>query len=545
MQQLQQQSRISKATFSDEEALQKAKTWLNASVPEQVVPQQPAPDVYLVIKQLGTGDSLDLLPNLSQEQLLFCLDMDLWQRDRLDADTALAWLQQLWDADMDQAWRALQQLDFHLLVLLLKKLVTIEQGLEAFTDEALADGSYQNGDIYVCSYPDSESGKMLEQLLRRFRDEDMNFYLHLMETVQWEQLSSLEEEAWQWRNRRLEEYGFCSFTEAQALFAVCSREQLLQQEKKTKEILPPGSEPAPPQFALQQVAPGHLLGQVLAAGLPQQELYWELYYLLNKALCSQGQPWESMEQFTNQLQEMYQYLNLGLEHLCGQDVHQAQQCLQHWYLQQLFQLGFNLTMELKGQAQQVQETAIMPYLDGPYRAFLQGLLQARPRLYLGVYEDSAGGYRGFAETADLKAAQTWLQRLTCLHRLFCEHLPIQLPQPDSWDLSGCIPDAAADVTLSDIFLTALANRVLGRGFVLQPVDAADLPALHARICQQGSVDDRLREESLAWLEQMVPHSSFFVDECLQVWQEEFCAVAAAQLDPRFVGGLICRYPPGS
>jgi hypothetical protein len=91
-----------------------------------------------------------------------------------------------------------------------------------------------------------------------------------------------------------------------------------------------------------------------------------------------------------------------------------------------------------------------------------------------------------------------------------------------------------------MFLTALANRVLGRPFAPQPLPGAELAALHGLVSRQGRVAPELRRQTLAWLETLEPGGGDFGETCLALWEEGFCRIAAPDLDPRFVDGLIVR-----
>ena len=51
---------------------------------------------------------------------------------------------------------------------------------------------------------------------------------------------------------------------------------------------------------------------------------------------------------------------------------------------------------------------------------------------------------------------------------------------------------------------------------------------------------RLREETVNWLESLVPGGGDFARYCLDIWQEEFCSIGFEDIDPRFIGGMIVR-----
>ena len=185
-------------------------------------------------------------------------------------------------------------------------------------------------------------------------------------------------------------------------------------------------------------------------------------------------------------------------------------------------------------------SAVAPYLDRPFRSLVEALRRRKPRLFRGIESDEQGGERPFATLREVRLAEEWLARLEVQQRLFAEAFPFSLPAPEALDLEGCIPESGADVALSDLFLTALANRLLGRSFAPAPIPCTELIALHGRICAAGHLASGLREETAAWLESLLPGAGAFGDYCLDLWEEEFCPTRPEDLDPRYLGGLIVR-----
>jgi len=511
---------------------------LEAQAAEELVRRLPAQELFLLFKELGPEDVPELLPMVTSEQFTTFLDLDCWSQDLLDGDKALFWLTLLLEAGEEKALQTALEIDFGLLALAVKKFVTVTAAPGDMLDEEVAAERRLEG-VYDVDYRDPESAKIfgafLDILFRRERD----FYLHLMEAVRWESEALLEEEVYGARRNRLLDHGFPDPFEAIAVYAWLDPEGFDPAQQRKLPPAPGEVGVEAPSFALAAARPKDLLAEILAGGL-DSETVWELTFLVNKVMSADRVDVGESAQVRAATEEVYRYLNLALEHLSGGDVSAAATLLRQCYLEHLFRFGFSLTLQLQRRAGRATAGRIGSYLDAPMRAFAEALGRRKPRFYEGIEAEERADERPFASLRDLQLAAGWLERLEGQRRLFEERFPFDLPLPGELDLTGCAPDVAADLTLSDFFLTALANRLLGRTFVPRPLPQEDLPALHARLCRDGRLDPELRRETGHWLDSLEPGAASFGDWCLDLWEHEFCALSPEDLDPRFVSGVIVR-----
>lgn len=517
---------------------QKYQLLIDAQDAQRLVRRLPAQEVYLLIKELGLSDVGDLLPLVDTEQLTAFLDLDSWRNDLFDGANALEWLIVSAEGGEERVIEILQEIDFELLTLILQKLVTVVRGPEDhFDDDARMEASQRDGG-YELAYRDSESAKQVGALLEFVHRRDPEFFSRLLTAVRWESETMLEEENYHLRNLRLQELGFPDPAEAMAIYAWLDPSRFAPAEWRRSglAVLPDGEAPA---FIPSAGSARYLLADVLAGGV-DQETAWELTYLLNRTMSADRVDVGNFERVQEATGDVYRTLNLALEHLCGNDVDTAARMFGEHYLQPLFRLGFSLTLALQRRARKLKASAIAPFLDGPFRALVEALDAKKPRLYEGVENLTRGGSRPFATLRDLRLAEEWLDRLEVQQRLFEQRLPFALPAPADLDLSGCAPDQVEDLVLSDFLLTALANRLLGRPFVPTPLPASELPTLHEKICRQGKVAGDLRRETTHWLDTLEPGAGAFADYCLDLWEEDFCTLEPARIDPRFLSGMIVR-----
>jgi hypothetical protein len=72
---------------------------LNASQPAALVHSFPEEDFYLLIQDIGPQDSLPILSLASDKQWEYLLDMELWDKGRINIKTLTTWLDLLSRAD--------------------------------------------------------------------------------------------------------------------------------------------------------------------------------------------------------------------------------------------------------------------------------------------------------------------------------------------------------------------------------------------------------------------------------------------------------------
>lgn len=517
---------------------QKLHLLVDAGNGEELLALLPPQDVYLMARELGPDQIPELLTMASPEQWTAFFDFDCWHGDAFDAAAARRWVTILLQGEAERVAVTLQLLDFELLVLILHREVRVLSGPEELGDEdAMAEGRRRECG-YVLDYRDEDGAKLYGGLIDVLFREAPGFCRYLLEAVRSEGESLLEESVYGQRSDRLLDQGLPDPYAAQAVFAWLDPDSFTV-TAQGKRPLGGSTTGAAPGAALQLARPGGVLAAVLAEGV-DADLAWELACLVNKVIVAERVDLGDLEQVRGAVERTFATLNLGLEQLGGDDVEAARRHLHDTYAEQLFRLGFSLTLRLQRQARAVEESTIGPYLDRPYRVVIDALLQRRPQFPVTLAEPGRSGLRPFGALRDVRLVEAALERLEQQRRLFETALPFQLLLPEEWLLAGCHPRHGSELTLAAIFLTALANRLLGRPLAPQPLAADELPALQALVSRDAQLDPQLRAQTLAWLDGLVPGAGAFGSFCLDLWNDEFCAVQGEKLDPRYLGGLIVR-----
>jgi hypothetical protein len=511
---------------------------LDAVDAERLMQMLPAQEVYLLLRDLGREHAIELLPMLSPHQVTTIFDLDCWRGDRFDGALATDWLQLIMSGGDEQVLEMAHHLDFQLLVLILKKFVNVVRGPEDYLDDDARQEASQHFGGYELEFGDPEGAKAVSLFLEVLMRWDLELCMGLLQAIRWEQETLLEEEVLQSRRGRMQDMGFPDPFEAAAVHAWVDPANFVLGDYR-RAAGAPLEESTAPGFVLSVVRPGKLLAEVLAGGLDIDSA-WELTFLLNRVMIADRIDVGDATEVQDALSGVCYNLELALEHLCGSDIEQARRLFAETYLLPLYRLGFNLTLRLQRRVQKVLRSVIGPYLDPAFQAMADALLQRKPRFFEGMERPERGGERPFQTLGDVHLAEEWLTHLEAQQSLFTSRLPFTLPMPDELDLTGCLPEQAADVALSDFFLTALANRLQGRPFAPLPIPQEQLPALHERICAEGRLADGLLEETMQWLETLEPGAGAFGAYALRRWEEEFCPLPAEGLKPGLLGGLLVR-----
>lgn len=511
---------------------------LDAADGEELLALLPPQDLFLMARELGVDQIPELLTMASPEQWTALFDFDCWHGDSFDSSAARAWLAALLQGEESWVAKTLLNIDFELLVLMLHREVRVVSGPEEMDDEAAIAEGRRRERGYVLDYLDDDGAKLYGALIDGLFRQAPDFCRYLLEAVRSESESQLEESIYQQRSGRLLDQGFPEPDTAQTVYAWLDPETfVLGADRK----LPFGGSPtgAAPGAVLQLARPGGRLATALAEGL-DAETSWELACLVNKVLMAERVDPGELDQVRSVVERTFVTLNLALEYLAGSDDDAARRCLREDYAERLFRFGFSLTLRLQRRARAIRQSAIGPYLDRRFRDLVEPLLQRRPQFPEVAERPERSGTRPFGTLPEVRLVEARLDQLEAQWRLFEEHFPFPLPAPADWVLDHCQPASGNALTLSTIFLAALANRLLGRPFEPAPLAAGEVGKLHALVTRNGKVDPELRKQTAAWLESLEPGGSFFGELCFERWDEEFCAVSDADLDPRYVGGLIVR-----
>ncbi len=519
-----------------------------------VVAALPPEELYFTLKDLDPADLPAVLGCATAEQVAFVLDLELWDKDAFSASRAATWLANLNACDPVPLARWLRQLDVTTWALLLGSVARVHVAADdrdPFQDLPGRAPLTVDGVHFLAVREAHEP--LVRGFLHALRAADGARYGQLLEALLGDLDAEFEENCREERGRRLALRGLPEWEEAMEVYA--------KLEARGPDDLPvrPGAGPAPsrsrpPRYPLLQAgqAPDLLARALrhLEGSSAADPFRAELAYLTNKVVVADRFPLGRTDSFEHALRKVAAYTAIGLEALCGYDEEEAARLLERHWLQSLFRVGWTRVRAVRTQAQRLFRKGWpqghkerLLFLDPPLPETVDGLLRPHPLWYVGDGEPAPCRlFRTLGEVdraAGLVAKADFLgQFLLSVVDLRLTDLKEAVVRLDTENLKG-----------TTVFLTALVNAALGRGFRFAPVARAEVSQALGRVWESDLPPRRVRvgllESAVEWSQAVTPisaanqpHLREFVAECFGLLEDEFGRLAADELpDPRFTRGL--------
>lgn len=525
--------------------------------PKNLVERLPEIEIFLTVKEVGRSDAIDLVSLTTQEQFQYLIDLDFWKEDQIDREKAVRWMEILLECGEEKVAEFIKSSEPDFLALILMKFIHVRK-IEEDPAEVLDHHLFFTLDReYFITFNRPGDRVVFRPLLEALYHVDSKRYRLLMESITRELESNLEEAAYRFRNARMADYGFPEFEQAMEIYQFIDPGRLQLQENRCRPIVDEEREKAAPTFYLTSRGEGPFFSLMLSKMTNPAELSRlkeELAVLCNKAMVAEPIDIFEVGEMERVLKKVFHYLDLGLQWLSRGDEGTALEILSALALQKIFQAAVGITVLLRKRAEALLRT---PWLGGDLRKLslldpihhekLEGLLKRRPGvLRNGLLED-------FRNVPEVKEANLFLDQMEAVLNALERTYNLNPERLQRLDLAGCIPEDWHDLTLSMIFLTSLANRVLTGCFLVEAVEQSRLKDLFPLIFEReeqgkgATVKREIRhdlEESLRSTEEDKEKRErvlAFWDFCLDLLKTEFGHLPPGEdIDPRFVKGLIIR-----
>ncbi len=195
---------------------------LDAADPAAAVAALSLPELYFLVKEVGLGEAGDLVVLATPAQLRGCLDMDIWDRDRLQFDAAVPWLQAVVEAGFEKLAEVWERLDPELRALILARTTRIyDHALEEEAPEDEERPMITTADTFFTVVITAEREDEIRLVYRIIDDlyrGDMTLARHTLMAARSELTSELEEMSYRWRAGRMSDLGYVDFYEALEVF---------------------------------------------------------------------------------------------------------------------------------------------------------------------------------------------------------------------------------------------------------------------------------------------------------------------------------------
>jgi hypothetical protein len=399
---------------------------LDMDDPHRFVQEMSQVDFYWIVKKVGEQDALPLLRLASPAQWQYLLDMEIWQKDRLDLEEVTDWFGRLYLADPERLVRWLfregQFLSYHFLYQKIE--VQIRQDDEALD---LPEGFFTLDNLYYIRVRDEDDEEMIESILGEMARTDYDRYQALLLGLASIIPSEVEETMYRLRNVRLGEHGFLPHEEAVAVYSRLDPDALKSRPSRDRLFFPKEEEdrsPVPLTPVL-HVEGGPMLMESLK-GMSDpiliDRIRMEFAGLCNQILSADHLRIEDFDQLLRVCRKAAGYLNIGLERLTGKNLALSQQFLEDHALISIFRVGFGTVLELKWEAKRWLKEAwffrnnLRPDFWGDeWGGMLVCILQKRPCFFMGLQEGEE--YRDFEQLSEIEQCRLIFRRLKVLDRL--------------------------------------------------------------------------------------------------------------------------------
>lgn len=544
-------------SLSPEKAI---KAILDNKMATPLVHSMPVEDFYFLIHEIGPDDALEILGMASARQWEFFIDMDVWEKDRFKIDAMTKWLNRLFLADPARFFKWMWDEKPELAEYYLSRTIDVRILEENEDPSDWEDGFFTNdGVFYVRIIPEKTSigspdedddgpdarTEFITRFLARLVDEDIKRYQFTLLTTTAVNPAESEEDAFRLKNVRLAERGFLPFDEAVGVYApmgpggVKKRRSPLAGPDKNKGFSPPV-----PMGHVFMLKSGTIFSDAImrmGEGGLTDELLSEFAALCNRIIAADQTPINDRSDLRHIVEKACGYLSIGLSRVSGEkpDPGRAAALLSAYPLSGIFRAGFAAAIELKSRAVSWKKEGWfaknglpLTFWGERLTGYIGGLLLARPRFF-DNYE-TGRLYREFESLEDIRKAEDALNAAMTFDVLFSK-MGIEVK---------AIPKGRF-VTHENLLLTMWARKRSGLSPIPVGMDMKSFKAFFVSLWTEttpGRVSDGMKTDFLRFLAQKSGQAEYRVSEILgrsleQMFtrlEEELSAVAADDLDPRFI-----------
>jgi hypothetical protein len=531
----------------------------------------PEQDLYFLMHDIGPEDALPLLSLASDKQWDHIVDLETWQKDRIDIKSVSRWLGLLLDADPQRFIRwfleqKLEFIEFYLFKNIEVRVLEHDQDPSEFGDDFFSiDNTYfiryielpvkggadQGGDDQG---GDDRRKQFLTKLIERLADFDHRTYQHVMLEATHVLPAESEEKCYHWRNVRLAEKGFLPFDEAVGIYQPIKPQDIdnYRIDRKSDSDISPSLLPIS-QYPIRLLKEDNHFTRALAtqAGSPElPDIQTEFANLCNRIIVADHKTVRDREGLREIVKKACGFISLGLERLVKDhadlDPHRAAALFIKYPLTQILRVGFGGVLELKWRAEKWLDRCWfaaaglrLTFWGEQWLGVLGGLLLKKPLFYdnyrTGVL------YREFNRLEDIRETEDIFNHIKAVDELL-SLMTFELAHPASYGF----------LTYQNLVLTLWARHYLNLpAEPLQAIPVKDFKPFFEDLLRgrpdsgaekPRAVPQAMKNHFLDWLAADTGLRDFEISERLGKTFENLFAdienelgrLAAKDLDPRYI-----------
>ena len=533
--------------------------------PAALVHSFPEQDFYLLVNEIGAEDSLPLLALATNKQWEHIVDLAVWQKDRVELNSATRWMNLLLEADPKRfiKWFLEEQLEFIEFYLFKNLEVRIREHDQDPSD--FGDEYFTLDDVHYLKFInipiETESAKLtdeqrrafLTKLAQRLASYDYDTFQNVLLEVIHVIPNETEEDCYRWRSVRLAEKGFLPFDEAIGIYQPIKPEDL---EKKNPKFIPRSADeisslPVPISplrelkednhftRALQKIAPANVL----------QQLQAEFASLCNQIGVADHQSIGEREVLRGIVKKASGYISIGLEQMLKDkevDPALAAALITRYPLQDIFRVGFGSALELKWRAEKwlskcwfARADLRLTFWGEKWMGVVGGLLVKKP-LFYDNYKTGVV-YRDFAFLEDIDETEAVFDQVVAVDEVL-SLINIKIEPPAKYGF----------LTYKNLLLTLWVRHYRKlKERKLKPLTLKQFMPFFEKLLPGKADSDsekvrkiprEMKTDFLNWLAAETTLKDYEISERLgQTFEDlfneielEYGRVAANEIDPRFV-----------
>lgn len=562
--------------FRRSDWLDRVKVVKNSDLADELVASMPDEEILLTFKGAGEDNGLALIAHCTDEQLGFILDIDLWRQHAVDEERVLKWLGYLVSSGEKAVVDFVHACDIELIVVFLSKLIRLIP-----FDDAVEMGeeltSIMPDEAFVVQSLVPEETPAIRFLLTTIMAEDRDLYSKLRFSTYRAIATETEDEAYRWRNSRLEEKGILEYGEAAKIYEGLSDPEIRKLiDGKDRPYYRRAGDAQVPAFYPLGLSGSRASYLDLLRGLEEGEIRGriagDVSYVTNRLLIAGGHEIGDVDATRDALDRLFCLANVGLLDLAEQTGRRPAEIMEAVCVSNLFRLGLRLALDLRGEADETAGSCPVVEGFGEY-ALLEdyhvGVLKGLRRQVPQFYEPGATAdddYRDFRTPEEIATARAVLAQISVLAELCYDRLDVLSTSPAG--ASGPVAAGAKTrgaearspglvmidsrrLDFGNALMTGFAHMALGREFAVVPLRKREINKFLGAAFIETKKDGKTiapaeAEKFLSWLKARTRFKGHkwaileaYVMERLELLEEELGGASSVKdIDPLVIESVL-------